>query len=666
MNKFQSLKLLAAGSLVILAPYSEPALSAVNKAATEIPAVIVSAARTEQSTLTTPASITVISRKQIDDSGANHIVEVLRGQGGIIIDDLYGDGSRASVNMRGFGDAAGSNVLVLVDGRRLNNPDIAAPDLNSIALDDVERIEIVQGSAGVLFGDQAVAGVINIITRQPGALRHSLKLSAGSYNTVDLHGMTSQSLDNGLNYRLSLDLRDSDNYRDHNESSYVNGFAKLGYEHSSGSLFAEIQYIDDRLNTPGTLFADEMAADRRQVAANYADDFSNTETTAGRLGLVQALGDNWSFEGELTQRDTDGVFRLSSVFGMETQDSTQERKQLEFTPRLIGFIPSLNNTMLTLGADVVETDYRLRSRFGEQVNNQSIQSLYIQAVIPAVESLDVTVGARYASVSNELSDGFTFNNETITDDVTVGTFGMAYQLNKEFRVVVRADQNFRFAKVDEFTNAQPYPAPPSTVILKTQEGLSLETGVEWNSAVSSAKFIVYQLELDNELAYDPVNYININLDETRRSGFTGSGRWQASQRLGLTASYTYTDAEVLSGAFSGKEIPFVARHNGLLGSDYQLNDNWQLYGEWLVVSDRVYSGDFDNVLARLPGYGLVNIKAEYRVRDFTFSGRLNNVFDKQYSDVGQLSYDPNTYAAREAYFPSPEINFLLTAAWAFR
>ena len=245
---------------VALSAYSEAA-----QTATEIPSIVVSAARTEQSTLTTPASITVITRKQIEGSGATHIVEVLRGQGGVQVNDIYGDGSRVAVSMRGFSESASSNTLVLIDGRRLNNPDLASPDLNSIALEDVERIELVQGSAGVLFGDQAVGGMINIITRKPGALRHTLKLAAGSYNTVKFHGMTSQALDNGVNYLVSLDARESDNYRQNNESSYLNGFTKLGYDYSSGSVFAELQYIDDDLNTPGTLFADEVEADHRQV-----------------------------------------------------------------------------------------------------------------------------------------------------------------------------------------------------------------------------------------------------------------------------------------------------------------------------------------------------------------------------------------------------------------
>jgi len=93
------------------APYAEAVLDA----------VIVSGARTEQSQLTTPASITVITREEIEASGARHVVEVLQGRGGIQIFDSFGDGSRASVGMRGFGETANANTLILVDGRRLNN-----------------------------------------------------------------------------------------------------------------------------------------------------------------------------------------------------------------------------------------------------------------------------------------------------------------------------------------------------------------------------------------------------------------------------------------------------------------------------------------------------------------------------------------------------------------
>lgn len=397
------LKFLYSGVLIISTGASLPVYSA-SDSATVVPAVVVSAARTEQSTLTTPASITVISRKQIEDSGARHLVDVLRGQGGVIIRDLYGDGSRSTVGMRGFGETASSNTLILVDGRRLNNPDIASPDLNSINIDDVERIEIVQGSAGVLFGDQAVGGVINIITQKPGALRRSLKLSAGSYNAHDFYGVTSQQLDNGINYRLSLNLRETDNYRDHNEAFYVNGFGKLGYDYDSGSMYAEIQYIKDDLNTPGTLFIEDLKNNPRQVSPNFINDFSDAKTTVGRVGLLHVISNDWSFEGEITSRDTEGVFRLSSVFGPETENATQDRNVREFTPRLIGYLPKFSNALVTIGMDDTASDYLLHSRFGEQINDQSQRSYYIQAVVPVTKILDVTTGIRYAEVENDLRD----------------------------------------------------------------------------------------------------------------------------------------------------------------------------------------------------------------------------------------------------------------------
>lgn len=646
------------------------ALSAyVSHADAVLEAVIVSGARTEQSTLTTPASITVITRDEIETSGARNIVDLLHGRGGIQISDSFGDGSRSSIGMRGFGETANANTLILVDSRRLNNPDIASPDLNSIALEDVERVEIVQGSAGVLFGDQAVGGMINVITRKPGELRSSLKLSAGSYDTVDFHTMASQALDSGINYRVSLNLRDSDNYRDHNEASYLNGFVKFGYDYDDGLVFAELEHIDDELNTPGTLFADEMAADRRQVNTNFSGDFSDAKTTIGRLGLKQELNSDWSFEGEVTSRDTEGVFRLSSVWGAETESSTQDRNIKEFTPRFIGRIPELMDIVLSFGADLINSDYKLSSRFGDQLNEQSQESFYAQAVVPVIDELDVTIGVRHASIENSLRDTGAFAlypaGKQIDDDLTVGTLGIAIKANDNWRILVRADQNYRFAKVDEFL-APAYTPTFIPVILETQEGLSLETGVEWHDGEHSGKVIVYKLDLDNEIAFDPANYANINLDETERRGLIAEGRWQLSNKLGFTVSYTLTDAEVVNGAFAGKEIPLVAKHSGLISADYQLNSQWQLYGELQALSDRSFSGDFNNVLSRLPGYGVVNVKAEYTSGNFVLSGRVNNLMDKEYTEVGVLGTDPNTFLSREAYLPSPEKNVWLSASWKFK
>ena len=304
-----------------------------------VPEVVVSGTRSEQSTVTVPASIEVITRDEIESSGATHLVEVLRGRGAVQITDQFGDGSRAFIGIRGFGETANANTLVLIDGRRLNNPDIGNPDLNSVSLRDVERIEIIRGSAGTLFGDQAVGGVVNIITRKARARQLYVAGTGGSYGSVTGRAIISQRFDNGLSYRLSGEVRASDNYRDHNDLNYQSFFARTGFEHRTGAVFAELQHVTEDLDTPGPLTAAEVAADRQQSTANFSTDFVDTETTVVRLGGSQSLIDHWSLEGELTNRESGSQFRLSSVFGAEPSVSPQNRHVVHLTPRLVGAYP---------------------------------------------------------------------------------------------------------------------------------------------------------------------------------------------------------------------------------------------------------------------------------------------------------------------------------------
>ena len=137
--------------------------------------MVVTATRSPQNEITTPASIVIINADEIRESGADNIVEVLRNQGGVQISDLFGDGSRATISMRGFGGNAQANTLILVDGRRLNNPDLGNPDLNSVSLKDVERIEIMRGSAGFVMDTKDTPAsrltLISIVHRAPVTVR---------------------------------------------------------------------------------------------------------------------------------------------------------------------------------------------------------------------------------------------------------------------------------------------------------------------------------------------------------------------------------------------------------------------------------------------------------------------------------------------------------------
>ncbi len=658
-------RFILAAALLLPTPRALPA----GESPTALPDVLVSATRSAQSNVTVPASITIISREEIARSGARNLAEVLRGRGSVQVIDSFGDGSRTTVGMRGFGESANANTLIMVDGRRLNNIDISDPDLNSISLKDVERVEIIHGSAGTLFGDQAVGGVINVITRTPERLQAFGEARRGSYDAYELRSGVTQRLENGFSYRASIEKRESENYRNSNELDYENYLGRLGFEHSSGSAFAELQHVREDLGTPGALFAEELAANRRQAAPGQEANFSDTETTVARIGGQQALGENWSLEAELTNRESESEFLLGFRTLPATDTNLQYRHLTSFNPRLVGAYPTRNGDILiTLGHDVEWADYEIRSVLGGQRNDQRTRGTYGQAVVPILPGTSLTFGARHLEVENDLLDDGPFASfpagRDIDDRKFVTEAGLSFRPDERWRMFVRRDENVRFVKVDEFLFTTP------GVPLKTQTGESYEAGVEWADGGHRAKALVYWLDLDDEIAFDPSAGpfgfgAHVNLDSTRRKGVILEAAWQATARLRLAGTYSYIDARVRSGALKGNRVPLVARHVGFASVDYRLTPSWRVHAEVHGVSERVFSGDFDKVLGELPGYGVVNLLSEVRRGGWTFSVRVNNLLDNEYSDSGARSFDPITFAPVESFFPSPERNFWLSVRYDY-
>jgi iron complex outermembrane recepter protein len=148
--------------------------------------VVVTGTRFEEQVERIPANITVIDEEDIRNSNARSIPDLLRNEEGIVVRDLLGTGKTAQVDLRGFGESAPSNVLVLVDGRRVNEIELSGVDWTQIPLENIERIEILRGTGSVLYGDNAVGGVINIITKIPS---HKPSFTAGAdLGSYGMHG----------------------------------------------------------------------------------------------------------------------------------------------------------------------------------------------------------------------------------------------------------------------------------------------------------------------------------------------------------------------------------------------------------------------------------------------------------------------------------------------
>jgi iron complex outermembrane receptor protein len=149
-------------------------------------------------TIITGASSTVITAQEIERSPGRTVQDILSREPGVQVTNLFGsvNGARSTVDMRGFGATAASNTLILINGRRITDLDLAGVDLASIPRESIERIEITRGNSGaVLYGDGAVGGVINIVTKSGVGLPTRVRIDGGfgSFNYRDGNAVASGS-----------------------------------------------------------------------------------------------------------------------------------------------------------------------------------------------------------------------------------------------------------------------------------------------------------------------------------------------------------------------------------------------------------------------------------------------------------------------------------------
>ena len=607
---------------------------------TQLDTVLVSATRFESTSNTTPAVVNVVTAEQIARSGANSIADVLRAQPGIHLRDAAGNGNRVAVSMRGFGQNSANNVLVLVDGRRLNNQTLEAPNLNLIALGDIERIEILQGSAGTLYGDQAVGGVINIITKPIAGTHGRISAGRGSDDKEQYQFAYSRAFDNGFGVRLSAESQHADNYRDHSATDFNNLFAQLEQVYSTGRVFVELQRTEDDVELPNSLTEEQKLADRRHSTSG---DFMNYDSDVALLGLEQDLGEHWQFLSEYSVRDTNGL-------GVLFADYTQDTRVKSFTPRLQG---SIGNVDLNIGFDHHATDYK-RGGFSPQTREQSVNALYARARLPLwQDNLHLTLGGR----DSRVKDRDLRNNQENSKSRFVKEIGLSYQLDAEQRVFLRRDESFRHANMDELAQL-----PAGKNFLEPQEGRSIELGWERQTADTTLQATLFNLDLDNEIKYNAANFSNDNLEASERQGLIVSGSHQLTPAVLISANYSYTDSEIKAGQHAGNEVPYVPAHSASVALDYQLSQTTQLYLDARYNGRQYRDDDEANQLDRLGGYTVFNAHARWQLNQWDASLRINNLFNKE--------YDAYTIAAPwlpggTAYYPAAGRQLMLTLGYNF-
>ncbi|WKE67141.1 TonB-dependent receptor [Gallaecimonas kandeliae] len=604
--------------------------------------------RQSQSIDQIPAAVTLISQDDIEQSGASSLMDLLRGRAGI---QVANSGSGPVLSLRGFApDQAGSNVLVLIDGRRLNSQSLAGPALSSLRLSNLQRIEILQGSAGVLYGDQAVGGVINIITKG-GVDGGELQASLGSWGHKALGANLSKGFDNGLFLDTNLAWDKSDNFRDRSTSKTRSAQGRLGYQGEGRKLFLELGWDQDKRDQPGPLLLSQQ--DRRGSNPEFAKDFINQINRVVRLGLEQQLDDRWQLllDGSVNRRERD-YNQSYSGWPVDNPSETVERLA-RLSPRLKG---TLGDISLLAGADIENGHYD-DDNLGAH-NQRASQSLYGSGQWQQ-GPLSLTAGLRYARVKDQLRYGGTYpDGQDIRHHATTWSLAGQYALGSG-RLFARIDRNLRFAKLDE----QGY-TPAGVIGLKPQKGTSYEAG--W--ANGDLSLSAFRLDLDDEIVFDanapaPAGGqfpgANVNGEASRRYGINFKGGYDLGP-LHLGLDYQWLDAQFTKGQNDGKKVPWVARHSGSAWGELALSQALSARLEYQYRGSQYLLSDTQNLGPKQGGYGLWNLAGNWRRGPWQLVLRADNLFDKHYADYAVY----NTWG-EDAWYPGNGRAINLTGRYHF-
>lgn len=627
-------------SLILFSASIMPALAETQQTAP----VMVTATRFAASIDTAPVNVTTITAEDIARSNATTLSDVLKTQAGVSVSNLFGiSGSKAKVDMGGFGANGGQNTLVLLNGRRLNDVDLQGANLAAIPLDSIAQVEIVHGSATVLYGDNAVGGVINIVTKNGfDGEQGRLKLQAGSFQTQRLSAdLRKMADDTALSF--AFDGLKSNGYRDNSAIDSFSLMTEAGREFGEANYGARINASREKLQLPLSL--DE---------ASYKSDPSASSGT-----LENAQERRFAIEGYYAGKGLAGELTLSkkhqeaTIFG----DTAADLTTLSLTPRANRHYGRHN---LVAGIDLYHSRLETDAAFtnfapppaivlnGSNTTRNSY-GLYISDTIALSNTTSLNLGARHQRVKLDIENNGNISGhsrDSSKDKLNAADITLSHSHRYGGQNYIRLARSFRSPVLDEMWNY----FSGSIGLLDPQTANHIEIGSRQkfgNGLQLNAN--LFRMNISDEIAYDGT--ANVNLDKTRHDGVNLDISGALSTQLSFNAGYAYRKASFRAGANDGNSVPLVPKHKLTLSGNYQLDDKRQLALTAIHNGRRYFGDDYANAGKQMPAYTRWDMSYSQQFNHWRARLLVQNLANTHSADVGYYAWwltPPYTY------YPLPE------------
>ena len=578
-------------------------------------------------------AVEIYTSEDIQKAHVQNIYEFLNQQTSVIAMPSYGNPFSQKLDMRGYGIEDGyQNIIVTLDGRKINNIDMIAPLLGSISPSSIEKIEIIKSGGIVIGGDGANAGVINITTKKNND--KELSIYGGSYKTLGGafylgHGDEKLSLSASGEAQKSDGIRHINSSTERDEKKLSTVAFNAAYlpidkvELRAGAATAQVDVI-----YASYLTLDEYNEDVKQAGAtNWGATEQKFDTDAINAGVSYYANQKLSLHADARHEEKRSTYITYSSIADYDYDSA--KMSVDFKDDFFS---------ISFGVDMFEgkRDSHANSyAIANETTKENLASFVMSNFNFGNHS--IKAGARIEKIEYGYDDALS----NLKDDYSLlgSELGYNYALDKKSSVFLNYAHAYQAPDIDRFFNKDWLGNVSFNGFIDPMKTDSFTLG--YNNITSKNKFKIslFYIDLEDEIYYyaDP-SYIsskNTNIDKSHKYGFDVYDKFIISDIFNLALNYNYVkakiDEEIQNGKnYAGKNLPGVSNHNAKATLSYLPTSSIAFALTQSYRSKAYAANDFENNFAqKQDAYTSTDISATYTKDTLELFAKINNLFNQK-------------------------------------
>ncbi len=604
-----------------------------------------------------PFASEVYSAEDIQNSKTDNIFDFLTQNTSLSLAPSSGNKFSQKISMRGYGLTVGSaNLVITLNGRRLNNIDMSGSDINTININDIEKIEITKGSGSVVYGDSAMAGTINLYTKTK--LDNRISTRFGNYGLRQTSAEVGLSGDK-LDLNISIDNLDHGGYgvsdpkgnRDKGEQSKSN--INFRYVTNGGTEF-EIGFDKNDLENryPNHLTKAQFDENPSYNSTGRVYTMSEKKSDTLTYKVKRQLSDRFSLSRSSSIHNKETITKsYDSTYGAEDITNYGEPNKLQYDYNTADYILTFKNGNLKIDSGY-STFNGSRTKptapnWWDEKNTTSKKNSGLFTILQySKNDTTLSIGARNETVKYEYKNQLGSQTDPKWGDshnLEAYDVGLNKRLNSQTTFFTNFNQAFQAPLIDRFFKSD----GTFNGFMSPSTSKTLNLGFSHLTDKTKSKATIYRSNVSNEM-YLNSSYENSNLDESHKQGLELQNLFVINPKWSTNLNYAYTDAKIDkesddNGALNGKTNPMTSRHNISASLIYSISDRAKMRLTQKYRSSAFAEEDYKNID--------VQKQKAFNSTDFNFSYNTNNnlEFNLEIENLFENSY--GTWLRKDVIYP---------------